>query len=233
MWVSNFWGLIGIALALGLSGLSMIWTAGLEVWGQRFLYSSTFFFVLSIICLLWPLFKRRLPVSLIQPDMPLSDVTNYMVNDSSVELKKPMPSEIARFGAAKGHLINWPGIGHQDALTRVQTALNNGDLDSWGRREIMPNSASFESSLRPIPKEYWLTACIHPLFCFHSTDQAQTTSLPNRNVERYTSLTLNKRQVKSLWLPGPVWRKILADLRIIRRRNYFGKRLDAHYNAIE
>ncbi len=177
--------------------------------------------------------KKRVPILLIQPDMPISDVTNYMVNDSSVELKKPKPAEIAQFGRAKGHLINWPGIGHQDALARIQTALNNGNLESWGRREVIPNIASFESSLRPIPKEYWVSASRHPFFCFHKTDQAQTIASPNRTVERYTNLMLNKKQVKSLWVPGPLWQRILADLRIIKRKDYFGRSINKHYDSIE
>jgi len=211
----------------------MIWTTGHEEWGPRLLYLAAFFGFLSLICFLWPFLKRRVSNSIIQPDMTISDVTNYMVNDSSVLLKKPRPAEIEQFGPAKGLLINWPGIGHVDALARVQTALNNGTLDSWGRREIIPNLASFELSLRPIPKQYWESACMNNLFCFHNSDQAQTMALPNRNAERYANLMLNRKQVRSLWMPGPLWRKILADLCIIKRKNYFGQFINKHYNPIK
>ena len=210
----------------------MIWTVGHEEWGPRLLYSAVLFCVLSLICFLWPFFKRRVPNSLIQPDMPISDVTNYMVNDSLVVLKKPKPAEMERFGSAKGYLVNWPGIGHVDALARIQTALNNGTLDSWGRREIMSNIASFESSLRPIPKQYWESACMNHFFCFHNSDQVQTMALPNKKVERYANLMLNRKQVRSLWVPGPLWRRILADLGIIKRKNYFGKSINKLYNPI-
>ena len=233
MWANTCWGFTTIAIALGLARLAMIWTVGHEEWGPRLLYAAVFMGILSMICFLWPLFKRRGLISSIQPDMTISDVTNYMVNDSSVVLKKPKAAEIEQFGPAKDHLVNWPGIGHVDAISRVQTALNNGNLKSWGRREIMANIASFQSSLRPIPKEYWELACINPFFCFHKSDRAQTMALPKRDAELYASLTLNKEQVRSLWVPGPLWRRIFMDLGIIKRKNYFGKSINKHYNPIK
>ncbi len=173
----------------------------------------------------------------LKPDMTIADVTNYMVNDSSVELKKPKPAEIAQFGRAKGKLLNWPGIGHQDALARVQTALNNGILDAWGCRELKPGgnaTFNFEQWQRPIPKEYWESAYLDSFFCFHTTNKmAQTAPLPGKNAERYSGIMMNKRQVKLTWPPNPWWRRILADLRFIRRKNYFGKEIDSHYRPTE
>ncbi len=162
------------------------------------------------------------------PDMPISDALNYIVNDSSIELKKPMPQEIEQLGGAKGYLVNWPGIGHDDALSKVQSALNNGSIDAWGHREIAPNS--FESSFRPIPKEYWESACLNHFYCFHRSDQAQTMPLPMKTADRFANLTLNRKQVRELWRPTSLWRRCLMDLRFIQRKNYSGRSLDRKYN---
>ena len=234
MWANTCWGFLSLAVAFALARLSMIWVIGHEEWGPRLSYASAICLVLSVTCfLLYFVFGRRKLNPQVRPDMSISDVTNYMVNDSSVVLKKPKPSEIAQFGPAKGRLVNWPGIGHVDALARVQTALNNGTLEAWGQREIKPNSASFEASLRPIPKTYWESACMNQLFCFYKNSaHPQTMELTGKSVELYANLTLNKKQVISHWARAPLWRKILSDLRIIHRKNYFGKPLDKHYIPI-
>jgi hypothetical protein len=147
--------------------------------------------------------------SSVYPDMPISDVVNYVVNKSSVKLKRPKPPEIAKSGFAEGYLLIPKGVEHQDALVYVQTALNNGTLRSWGKREIGPGW--FEDSLREIPKEYWESACMNPLFCFHNSNQAQTVALPEKdNVELYANLTLNKKEVKLSCPPKPLWRRFFG-----------------------
>lgn len=236
MWANTCWGFVTLTVAFGLAGLTMIWTPGHEIWGPRLLYAATACGVPSLICFLWPLFKRRATIFQERPDMPISDVTNYMVNDSSVKLKAPKPSEVVEFSAVKGRLVNWPGIGHVDALQLVQTALNNGMLDAWGCRELTPNSnmPHFEPWQRPIPKEYWQSAYLnHSCFCV-TDKEAQTTLLPAKNAEpRYTRLMMNKRQVKKLWTSNSWWHRLLSDLRFIRRRNLYGKEIDRNYRPIK
>jgi hypothetical protein len=237
MWANTCWGFLTLTVGFALARLSMIWTVGHEEWGPRLLWAAGICFVLSMSCFLWPLLKRREAISLPQPNMSIADVTNYMVNDSAIELKKPKLEEIQLFGPAKGKLLNWWGIGHQDALTRVQTALNNGTLDAWGCRELKPGTnamSNFEQWQRPIPKEYWKSAYLNSLLCMHTTNrEAQTESLPGHNVEHYTGVMMNKRQVLSLYPSNASWRRILADLRFIRRKNYFGKDIDHHYQLID
>lgn len=135
------------------------------------------------------------------PDMPISDAINYMVNESSIKLKQSNPP--------------WKGVEHQDALVHVQTDLNNGKLRSWGKRQMGPGW--FEDSLREIPKDYWKSACINPLFCFHKSEQAQTVALPKEdNLELYANLTLSKKEVKLSYPPKPLWRKLLKNKEFIR-----------------
>ncbi len=166
--------------------------------------------------------------------MPISDAINYLVNDSSLVLKKPMPEERHLYRKRKGILykINFRGTGHVDAFDYIQTALNNGNLMAWGSREL-PNK-SFENSLRPIPTAYWQDAGMNYWFCFNKHSQnPQTIALPKKSTEVYSRLTLNKQQVISLWTKGPLWRIILMNLRILKRENYHGNALDRHYNIIE
>jgi hypothetical protein len=191
----------------------MIWTVGHEEWGPRFLCLSVIFGVLSLICFIWPLIKRLMPISSIKHDMPISDAIDYLVNGSTVKLKKPPPPEIKKSGAGKGQIITWKGVEHQDARERIQTALNNGNIKSWGKKQLIPNSNNFDSSSRPIDQEYWKSACINPSFCFNKSDNAQTMALVNKNIELYMNLTLNKKEVKSLWPPS-LSRKIFKRPRI-------------------
>jgi hypothetical protein len=211
MWANTCWGFLGLSVAFSLARLAMIWTVGHEEWGARLLCAAGISFVLSMICFLWPLIKRRIQLSSIQPDMPISDVIDYLVNDSSVKLKKSQPPE---FDHARRQVITYKGAEHQDARERIQTALNNGNIKSWGQRELMSGSVNFESSLRPIEQNYWKSACVHPLFCFHKTNTlAQTGALPYKTVELYTNLMLNKKEVKSFWAPS-LWRKIFQRERL-------------------
>jgi hypothetical protein len=200
MWANSCWGFLTLAVAFGLARLSMIGTVGHEEWGTRLLYAAVFFGGLSVICFFWPLFKRRVPI---QPDMPISDAIDYLVNDSSVNLKKSKPLEI------NGQLIPCKGAEHGDAEAHIQTALNNGNIKAWGQKELMSNCINFESALRPIEQKYWQSACLAPLMCYSQTDRyAQTAALPYKNAELYTNLMLNKKEVRTLFPPSlAFWRR--------------------------
>lgn len=57
MWANSGWALIGISVAVGIWGCTLIWTPGHEVWGPRLLYTAGVLGILSLICFLYPLFK--------------------------------------------------------------------------------------------------------------------------------------------------------------------------------
>jgi hypothetical protein len=229
MWANTCWGFLALAVTFAAAGHSE--PAGSAK--QIFFIAAAASSVVSAFCFAWPLFKRRRQAG---PDMPLASALNYMVNDSSVKLKKPKAAEIEQFGPAKGRLVNWPGIGHQDAVQQVQTATNSGQLSIWGQRELAPGANAmfqFERSLRPIPTTYWEFGCVDLFFCHHvTTTNAQTTTFPGRSTERYTGLMVNRRQVEALWPPGPWWRRRLADVHFIRRKNYWGKPIDRRYRPM-
>ena len=229
-WAATFWRFLTFALTFALAGLSML--DGHDKWAPYLLYAATACAVLCLISLLWPLFKRRATISPTQPDMPIADVTNYMVSDSSAKLKQSRPAEIEESGVAKGMLVKQVGAEHQDALEKVQTALNNGMLDAWGYRELSPGNG-FEQWRRPIPKDYWQSAYLNSWFCWHISQSAQTAPIPGKHVECYAGVMMNKRQVKTLWPPKSWWRRLLADLRGISRTNYSGREIDHHYRPVD
>jgi hypothetical protein len=225
-----FWGFLTLAVAFALADLSL--PDNHHDWAPALLYAAVTCATICLISLLWPLLKRRARISPSQPDMPIADVTNYMVNDSSVKLKQSRPAEIEQSGVAKGMLVKQVGAEHQDALEKVQAALNNGMLDAWGYRELSP-SDGFEQWRRPIPKDYWQSAYLNSWFCWHISQKAQTASIPGRSVEGYAGVMMNKGQVKTLWPPKSWWRRLLADLRGIRPKNYFGQEIDHHYRPVD
>jgi hypothetical protein len=139
-----------------------------------------------------------------------------------------------------GRCINWPGIGHIDAVQHVESALNNGQLQIWGRRSLssvtnkgmspVPGmSIHFDNSTRPIPKAYWESSCLDPLFCNHISTEAQSIPRPGKTGDCYTSLTLNKHQVMATWPPGSWLRRRAADLAWVQRRDYWARPLDRNY----
>src|SRR5947209_3880917 len=58
MWANTCWGFLSLAVTFVLARLSMIWTAGHEEWGPRFIYAAIICGILSGLCFFWPLFKR-------------------------------------------------------------------------------------------------------------------------------------------------------------------------------
>lgn len=233
MWANTCWGFLGLFATFATAGLAMMSTDHAE-WGPRLLVVAAICLVASIACFFWPLFRRQRHQIPPEPNTPIADAVNYIVNDSIAELKKPKPAEIAQYGPAKGRLVNYQGIAHQDALNRVQSACNNGQLDVWGHREFVPGTINFEQWLRPIPKTYWDSACFELLNCNHvSTSIPQTMPLPGKSVERYTGLTLNRCQIELLWRASPWWRRKLADFHVIRRQDYWGRPINRHYRPIE
>lgn len=135
--------------------------------------------------------------------------------------------------------MNWWGIGQQDALRRVQEELNYGHLHSWGRRAVATGNnpmRAFERSSRPIPQSYWESASVHPLNSFHITSAIpQTVGSENganqKDFYEYTGVTLNRREVEQLWPLVSWWRRILADIGYIERRDYWGRALDRNYQV--
>lgn len=90
------WQLLALSVTFALAS-----TGASDEWKPLFFIAEGICFVLSMIYLLLPLYKEKGTKLQILPDMPIADVTNYIVNDSSVQLKKPQPAEIIQFGSAK------------------------------------------------------------------------------------------------------------------------------------
>lgn len=59
MWANSGWGFISLAVTFGLARLSMIWTTGHEYWGPILLWIAAVCTMLSVLCFLWPILRRR------------------------------------------------------------------------------------------------------------------------------------------------------------------------------
>lgn len=192
-------------LFLYISGVMFIFFLVLMGFGLRN-YSHLSLILCFVFLLIFsfyrPYFIARKEKEMGKPDMPIWDVIDYMVNDSTMKLKRGRVIE-------KGEQqIVQKGAEHQDALEHVQSDLIDGKLRSWGKRQMGPRtSGTFEDSLREIPKEYWKSACLEPLFCFRESKLRQTAVPENSGIKLYRNLTLNKREARSIYPPKPLWRR--------------------------
>jgi len=160
-----------------------------------------------------------------QPDMPINEAIDYIVNDSKADLKQPTPPYIADFGPAQGQRMIEMGVEHGDARLHVENALKTGALHIWGRRQIGDLSNQFEHSLREITKDYWDTMQLDFSNCFHFTDRySQTARIPltPKDTPKYTDLRVNTQQIRALWQPKPrlnlAYAKLMREPRIAYRR---------------
>jgi hypothetical protein len=106
-----------------------------------------------------------------KPDMKINDAIDYIVNDSSSQLKQPSPPR-----SEEGRRLIETGVQHSDALRLISEKLANGEFHAWGLREItsrIPNQ--FETPRKPIPTNYWDVMALHPMTCFHDTERAAQT----------------------------------------------------------
>jgi hypothetical protein len=185
---------------------------------------------LVIVFLIWPfieplwhyLFSGGQPPS--HPDMPIHEAFDYIVNDSRTKLRRPGPPVRMSDGPASGRLVVQGGVEHDDAFERVIQALSLGKLRAWGRKPVGFFSAqNFTTDLKEIPKAYWNSATLRHPFCFHSSEQVQSRSLDGSNeVPLYRNITLDKKEVVSIWPPKCPVRRWIARLRKRPRIRYHG-----------
>jgi hypothetical protein len=201
MWANTVWGLAGFSFTclLGLLGVSD------PFWRAWLIKGAISFAAASFLVLIWPvlrsLYRRRRPTnqSPLSPDMKVSDAIDYIVNDSVAVLRKPQSQKGTLGIYPPGTRIIVKGIEHQDARERLGTKLNTGELKSWGRRQInthIPNQ--FETSLREIPKDYWVDMALDFQSCLYYKDQLpQTMKIAGRpETYHWVGIMLSRAQIE-------------------------------------
>lgn len=153
----------------------------------------------------------------VRADIKVSDVIDFIVNDSRAELAKPPPPEINGYGP--GTTLYVGGVEHQDARRMLNEKLMSGELRSWGLRQIdthIPNQ--FESSAREIPKAYWDDMQLDFQSClYYKGPYSQTMKIPGRQErERWADISLSKRQAEQFWPPKSKWSRCYA--KVMRRK---------------
>jgi hypothetical protein len=115
--------------------------------------------VVALICIyFWDRrVKRTAAAGIPQPDWPIADAINYIVNDSKAILKQPRAPWIEKLGPHKGRQMVERGVEHEDARKQINEWLISGRLKIWGLRQIPVTHVAnqFESTLREIKLEYW------------------------------------------------------------------------------
>jgi hypothetical protein len=175
---------------------------------------------------------KRVSATQPQPDMPIADAFNYIVNDSATELRLPRPRE--RF--TKGRLGKWPSAGHNAAWSLVSAQLASGDISIWGIRDrIQIGAASLPSPdgvMRSIPKDYWEYASLRRPACFKNDDKEWQTDSRRSKDYRYTNLRVSSKEIRSHWHPAAWWKRKMADWRGQVRRDYWAVPVDKRYRRI-
>lgn len=158
-----------------------------------------------------------------QPNLAIALAMDYLVNDSTATLRQNAPPEIATFGPAKGHVVSETGKPQQDALLKIEEQLGFGTLIAFGRRALVAGEHphTFDPVLRVIPRDYWNNAGLNLLFARileEDMDFAQTQlRFTTHGPLLYGDLRLDRRQVRALWKPKPLWRR-LWERRILSRQ---------------
>jgi hypothetical protein len=214
-------------------GVTLDWVRFIDLWIiQHAAYPSLF--ALSVGLLLgtvivpdvWRHIQQSIAAPL--PDMPISAAIDYIVNDSRASLKRSKPPEMEEYGPAKGQVIQERGVEHRDALNKLHERLISGDIIAWGRQEIMPPTMlpTFSQPIRQIAKDYWDAAFLDPLHCFGLTDGVAQTAFANYQPQpgpRYTTLQLNRSQVRRVWRPKRLFKRVSGRLRRAPRLTYWSK----------
>jgi hypothetical protein len=170
--------------------------------------------VIVVLIILWDRrAKRNAIVAIPQPNRPISDVIDYIVNDSSAVIKQPKEPWIEE----ERRMIE-KGVEHEDARKQVNEQLISGELRIWGLSQMPVTHIAnqFELSLREIKREYWDRMQLDFLSCFHQTNTIpQTTPIPGKQADlQWTGLMLSKEQVLRIWPLKPWWRRIIRQPRI-------------------
>ncbi len=186
-------------------------------------------FVVAVFLFAWPIvrsvFQSRGGALAPQPDMPIADALNYIVNDSAAILKQPSPPRMVEFGPGTGHLQTEMGVEHQDARTKLNEHLISGGLKIWGLRQMPVTylANQFELSRREIAPTYWDRMQLDFLSCFiHTKTSPQTTIIPGKQADLlWTDLTLNREQLRRIWPRKPIWRRCKDKITHRERVTYY------------
>jgi hypothetical protein len=162
---------------------------------------GTAFAILGAVWFFWPN-ARQTSTRRPAPDTKINLALDYIVNDSDAKLKQPRKPYISQSGPHAGRLVHECGVQHNDARAQLNSRLVAGELQAWGRRQIvcpMPNQ--FEDVLRPIPADYWDTALVDFHSCLSYIDRyPQTMKIPGKpEPQHWTAIMLSREQVVSLW----------------------------------
>jgi hypothetical protein len=158
----------------------------------------------------------RLPADAdVSGDWEISKALDYIVNDSTAELRQPEPPRVMEFGPMKGRLAVQAGVQHGDARSKINEALISGELRIWGFRQIkthIPNQ--FEFSRREIQKEYWNNMQLDfQNSLYYTKNYSQTMKIPGRpEVDHWTGLRVSRAQIQQKWPPKSSWRRCLNRL---------------------
>jgi hypothetical protein len=114
-------------------------------------YGIPAFLVYILIRVMYWIIKQLHATTNPVPDMKINEALDYTVNDSKAKLKQPPAAKIK-----EGYLEKHLGVEHGDARAKVYEKLIAGEMSAWGYRQLQGvPMIQFDSSLRPIPAEYW------------------------------------------------------------------------------
>lgn len=158
---------------------------------------------------LWRYYVEQIaPFDPVEPDAPIHEAIDYIVNDSRAPLS---PS---RRRLSDGQVVEHVGAEHLDAIRLLNEAANGGLIKLWGRRQQLgrgPGSSDYEQLQRPIETAYWARAKFNWYLVLDENGWPQT-ELPAgnpRNDPLYRSLRINMRQVRRVWRRKKILTRIL------------------------
>lgn len=171
----------------------------------------------AVLFVIWRQFRFQEKSEKLEPNWPIAEAIDYVVNDSTAILKQPRPQWIGEFGPGKGQRIIEKGVEHTDARRQMNEGIINGDIRVWGLRQLAVTHMAnqFETSLREITPEYWDRMQLD-FWCslYHTNTVPQTTQIPGRQVDlHWTGLMVNRQQVLQAWPSKPTWHRICHRIR--------------------
>jgi hypothetical protein len=138
----------------------------------------------------------------IRPNMRIDEALDYIVNDSTAQLKQPATPTIIEYGQAAGRTLIEKGVEHEDARRLLNDELISGTVRCWGRRQITVHLADqFELSLREIDRACWDNIQLNFASCLRLTQtQPQTATIPGRIIkDQWTALMVSRIQIQRIW----------------------------------
>jgi hypothetical protein len=151
--------------------------------------------------------------------MKISKTIDYIVNDSTANLEKPIrPESLGNY--PPGTIITVSGAEHQDARRKVGDKLNCGEMKSWGlpqKNTHIPNQ--FERSLREIPQSYWNEMQLDFQSClYYRGPYPQTMKIGKTETYHWADIMVSRMQVETFWPKKPLasraWARIMRKPRI-------------------